>query len=85
MSQEDFVIHTFCMIDDQFKAMGLPRLRRRGKPPLLHDTEALAVVCAGEMLGLHSDKRLFVASRERFGHLLPSGRTIPNFFNKHLS
>lgn len=79
MNQEDLMIHIFCLIDDLLKAMRLPRLRQRGPDPVLSDSEALAIVCLGEFLGLDADKAIYGFCREHFAHLFPGlgqiGRT----------
>ncbi len=72
MSQEDLLIHIFCLMDDQLKALNPPRLRARGPAPKLADSEAIALACFGELVGIDTDKGIFAFCREHFVHLFPT-------------
>ena len=77
MTQEDLLIHIFCLLDDQLKALGggeRPRLRAAGPAPTLADSEALAIACFGEVLGLDTDRGIYLHARERYAHLFPALR-----------
>jgi Transposase DDE domain len=56
MTQDEFIIHVYCMIADQ---IGTRRIRRAGFPPRLSDAEALTLVVVGEFLGMHEDKAIW--------------------------
>lgn len=76
MSQEDLLLHIFCLLDDQLKALPRGRLRQRGPQPTLADSEVLALVTAGELFGLDTDKAIFTFGREHFAHLFPALRHL---------
>lgn len=76
MSQEDLLIHIFCMTDDQLKALRLPRLRLHGPRPVLADSEVIAIACFGELLGIDAERAIFRYCRERFAHLFPNLRDV---------
>ena len=60
MDLDDFIITTFCMIDDTMKdILGSRRLRQRGPNPVLTDSEVLTIEVVGEYLRLHQDKAIF--------------------------
>jgi hypothetical protein len=72
VSQEDLLIHIFCLIDDLLKDLNPPRLRSHGPPPKLADSEVIALVCFGELLGVDTDKGIFTLGRTRYAHLFPA-------------
>jgi hypothetical protein len=47
------------LIDDQLKALSLGRLRRRGFPPKLADSEVITIEMVGEFWGLDADREIF--------------------------
>lgn len=57
MPLEDFIIHTYLIIDNFGQKLG--RLRQRGPLPKLTDAEVITMEIVGEYLGLGSDKRIF--------------------------
>ena len=59
MTFDDYLLHLFYLVDGEYEAMGLGRLRQRGPRPVLHDTEVLTMELAGEFLGLDTDKGIF--------------------------
>jgi hypothetical protein len=59
MTQQDFLLHLFCLVDDQLQALRLGRLRRRGPEPTLTDSEVIAIELAGEFWSLDTDQRIF--------------------------
>ena len=59
MTPQEFLLVIFCLIDDQLKALGLGRLRRRGFAPKLSDSEVITIEIAGEFWGLDADRELF--------------------------
>jgi hypothetical protein len=59
MTFDDYLLHLFYLIDCELEAMNLPRLRRRGPAPLLHDSEVITIELAGEFLGLDADTGIY--------------------------
>ena len=74
---DDFIITTFCMIDDTMKdILGNRRLRQRGPAPALSDSEALTIEVVGEYLRLHQDKAIFDYFQRHYSHFFPAIRTL---------
>ena len=59
MTPQDILLHVFCLVDDEMKALGLPRLRRRGPEPALADSEVITIELVGEFWGLDKDRAPF--------------------------
>jgi hypothetical protein len=59
MTFDDYLLHLFYLVDTQLEALKLPRLRRRGPGPVLHDSEAITIELAGEFLGIDTDEGIF--------------------------
>ena len=77
MDLDDFIITTFCMIDDTIKdILGNRRLRQRGPAPALSDSEALTIEVVGEYLRLHQDKAIFDYFQRHYSHFFPAIRTL---------
>ena len=77
MDLDDFIITTFCMIDDTMKdILGNRRLRQRGPAPALSDSEALTIEVVGEYLRLHQDKAIFDYFQRHYSHFFPAIRTL---------
>jgi hypothetical protein len=83
MTFDDYLLHMFCLIDDQLKALTatLPhgRLRLHGPEPVLSDSEVITMEVAGEFLGLDADKAIYAHFRRyhlrEFPALARVGRT----------
>jgi hypothetical protein len=58
MTPQDILLHVFCLVDDEMKALDLPRLRRRGPHPTLSDSEVITIELVGEFWGLGKDRDL---------------------------
>ncbi len=82
MTLEDFIINTYCFVDNYLKEENLTRLRRRGEPPALSDAEMITMEIVGEYLGYGSDKRIWSYFKEHWRHFFPK---IPcrSSFAKH--
>ena len=77
MDLDDFIITTFCMIDDTMKdILGSGRLRQRGPAPALSDSEVLTIEVVGEYLRLHQDKAIFDYFQRHYSHFFPAIRTL---------
>jgi hypothetical protein len=59
MTFDDYLLDVFYRIDSELEAMNLPRLRRRGPQPRLHDSEVITMEVAGEFLGIETDKGIW--------------------------
>ena len=59
MTPQEFLLVVFCLIDDQLKALGLGRLRKRGFAPKLSDSEVITIEIVGEFWRLDADRDLF--------------------------
>lgn len=58
LSIEDFIIMSFCYVDDYFKELSQgQKLRGRGFDPALSDTEVITMEIVGEYLGIDTDRR----------------------------
>lgn len=57
MTFEDYLLHMFCLIDDQINDLG--RLRRHGPHPKLSDGEVITMELAGEFMGIDTDKGIY--------------------------
>ena len=70
---EEFIIRTFCLIDDELKAVvGTLKLRQRGFEPKLSDAEALTIEVVGEILGYNSDTEIWSYFRRHWLCLFPT-------------
>ena len=63
MTFDDYLLALFYLIDSELEAMNLPRLRRRGPDPTLHDSEVITIELAGEFLGIDTDAGVFAHFR----------------------
>src|SRR5205085_8769089 len=58
--RQDLLLWVFCLIDDELKALNLPRLRTRGQQTTtLTDAEVITVELVGEFWGLDADTALY--------------------------
>jgi len=74
---DDFIITTFCTIDDTLKELfGNRRIRQRGPMPTLADSEVLTMEIVGEYLSLNQDKAIFDYFRRHYTHMFPAIRRI---------
>jgi len=70
---EEFIIRTFCLIDDELKAVvGGARLRERGFAPKLSDAEVLTLELVGEILGHNTDTAIWTYFRRHWLSLFPT-------------
>lgn len=71
MTLEDLIINTYCFVDDYLIAANLTRLRKRGEPPSLSDSEIITMEIVGEFLGHNTDKAIWVYFKEHWSHFFP--------------
>jgi hypothetical protein len=67
MTDKDFLLEAYCLIDQLLKDVIPPTgLRQRGPAPLLSDAEAITVAIAGEFFGLDADKHIYSHFRRHY-------------------
>ena len=71
MTLEDFIIQTYCFVDDFLKRFFPYPLRKRGEKPSLSDSEVLTMEIVGEYLGHGSDKAIWSYFKEHWSHFFP--------------
>lgn len=60
MSEEDFIIQVYCLIEETLKkVVADKKIRKRGEAPSLTDGEVLTMLIVGEYLGLGNDKKIW--------------------------
>lgn len=72
LSIENFIIEIYCRIDDSFKdiSRGI-KLRTRGFPPSLSDSEVITMEIVGEYLGIDTDKGIWEYFQRHWMHFFP--------------
>jgi hypothetical protein len=59
MAYEDYLLKLFYLVDTLLEALkserGLPRLRSRGREPVLHDSEVITIELAGDLRAIDTD------------------------------
>jgi hypothetical protein len=73
---DDFILTTFCLIDDLLPRLQLDHVRQRGPRPLLHDSEVLTIEVVGEFLGLDQDAKIFWYFRRHHADAFPGLRRL---------
>ena len=69
MDLDNFIITTFCIIDDTMNdILHHRRLRQRSPKPSLSDSEVLTIEVVGEYLGLYQDKAIFDYFCRHYSH-----------------
>ncbi len=76
MTLDDYMLHVFCLVDDQLTALHLDHVRQRGFAPRLHDSEVLTIELVGEFLGFDQDARLFWYFRRHHAAAFPGLRQV---------
>ena len=71
MPVEQFITCMFCLIDGLYISLVTRSLRKRGTPPKLSNSEAIAIEITGEWLGFHSDKDIWKYFKQHWSHLFP--------------
>lgn len=73
MPLEDFIITTYCFIEDWLKiSYQGTRLRQRGPQPKLSDAEVMTMEIVGEFLGIDTDKGIHMYFKHHHLHLFPN-------------
>lgn len=64
MDLDDFMVTTYCLIDEAIPALlAGRRLRQRGPAPILADREVLTMEVVGDLLGYDQDQAIFQGKR----------------------
>ena len=71
MTLDDFIIETYCFVDDFFKEAKFPTLRQRGSKPSLSDVEVITLEIVGEYLEYGSDKGIWRYFKKHWPHFFP--------------
>jgi len=80
MSEEEFIITTYCMIDEILKnVLKAAKLRSRGPQPSLTDAEVITMLIVGEYLGLGSDKKIWSYFKRRWKSWFPGIKSRTSF------
>ena len=80
MTLEDFIISTFCLIDEKMKISTQDlKIRRAGFKPALSDAEAITMEVVGEFIGLHQDKKIWQYFKQNFQGWFPKLKDRPSF------
>ncbi len=79
MPVEEFIIAVFCLVDDLYKKNVSRRLRRRGFPPKLTDSEVITMEIVGEFLGFDTDKAIWSYFKQHWLSYFPGLRRRTNF------
>jgi hypothetical protein len=80
MSICDFIITVFCIIDDELKKMLKDKkLRQRGFPPTLTDSEVITMEIVGEFLGIDCDKSIWEYFKNHWSCFFPKIPDRTNF------
>ena len=80
MSEEDFIINVFCLVEDEYKKLlGSKTLRQRGFAPALTDSEVITMEAVAEFLGMDTDKGCWHFFRTHYFHFFPSLGSRANF------
>jgi hypothetical protein len=76
VTEDDLILHLFCLVDDELRAAGLTDLRARGPDPTLTDAEVLTIELAGAALGAVHDADLFRYFRRHHARAFPGLASI---------
>ena len=71
MTLDDFIIQTYCFVDDFVNEANFPRLRQRGSKPSLSDAEVITMEIVGEYLGHGFDKGIWRYFKTHWSHFFP--------------
>ena len=58
MSQDDFIITTYLLVDKFYRQVVTTKLRKKGFEPALSDVEIITIQIVGEFMGLNDDKKM---------------------------
>lgn len=79
MSQEDFIISVYCLVEEILNKLLTRPLRSRGFPPKLTEAEAIAMELIGEFLGYDTDKGIWNYFKTHWYDWFPNLGSRSNF------
>lgn len=71
MPQEEFIIQTYCFVDDYLQKMNISQMRTKGESPSLSDSEVITLEIVGEYFGYGSDKAIWSYFKNHWHHYFP--------------
>jgi hypothetical protein len=72
MNREDFIIHVYCMICDEYNEISRePPIRKAGFAPAFTDEEVMTVAICGECFGLNKDEAIYDHFHSYYRHFFP--------------
>jgi hypothetical protein len=72
MNREDFIIHVYCLICDEYAELSREqRIRRAGFAPAFTDEEVITVEICGEYFGLNKDEAIYEHFDTYYRHFFP--------------
>lgn len=79
MSQADFIISVYCLVEEVLSKFLTSALRTRGFPPKLTDAEAITMELVGEFLGYDTDKGIWEYFKTHWHDWFPNLGSRSNF------
>jgi hypothetical protein len=72
MNREDFIIHVYCLVCDEYAEISREqRMRRGGFAPVFTDEEVITVEICGECFGLNKDEAIYEHFDSYYRHFFP--------------
>src|SRR5215207_5465909 len=72
MNREDFIIHVYCMICDEYDEISREQpIRKAGFAPAFTDEEVMTVEICGECFGLNKDEAIYEHFHSYYRHFFP--------------
>ena len=72
MNREDFIIHVYCMICDEYNEISREQpIRKAGFAPAFTDEEVMTVEICGECFGLNKDEAIYEHFHSYYRHFFP--------------
>ena len=69
MDLSTFIVAVYCLVDDRLQGR---RIRQRGPDPKLSGSEVLTVEIVGELLGIDTDKGVYLFFKRDYGEWFPA-------------
>lgn len=72
MPLDDYIIATFCLIDDLYlKFSQTHKIRKAGYGPLINDSEIITMLIVGEFLGMTDNSKIWLYFKSNYQHYFP--------------
>ncbi|QRQ83055.1 IS982 family transposase [Paralysiella testudinis] len=79
MSQDDFIITTYLLVDKFYRQVVTTKLRKKGFEPALSDVEIITIQIVGEFMGLNDDKKIWYFFKNNLSDWFPKLGSYANF------